>query len=250
MNKNLIVINHIGTSVVEVINKELQLLAMDIEMATEQKTILAFSSQRAIDKLLKKGIRIDHIHDVILSSVGDYKSIKVLPTHLVGGGDYQRVKEFCESASTQLDIGKVSTTISLVESLMTVESKVEKLASIIHGLIKEKNVYTLFVGHGTQHQSSKYYLRFMEAYGKLENQTGFMTLDDQLDQKILELPDEIVLFPLFTVNGHHIRKDIFEGESSISRQLAQQGKVIYEYKNGLLHYKEVRKLYVDSVMKV
>ena len=250
MNDELIIVNHIGTSVVEVIENELELLVNDIKKATKQKTVLAFSSQRAIDKLEKKGIRIEHIHDVILSAMGNYRTIKVLPTHLVGGGDYQRVKAFCERAASQLDIGCVSSSIMLVESLLTDENKVQSLADIIQGLIKEKSIHVLFIGHGTLHQSAIYYERFMKEYRELNNQVSFMTLDNSVEQMVLDVPEEIVVFPLFTVNGHHIRKDIFEGDYSICQQLLKRGKVIHEYRNGLLFYENIRKLYVESVLKV
>lgn len=248
MKDELIIVNHIGTSVEKVIDEELSLLVKDINEATHSKTILAFSSQRAIDKLEKKNICIEHIHDSILTAMGNYNVIKVLPTHLVGGGDYQRVKDFCEHASKDLNVGDFNSDIMLVESLLTLGKNVKNLAKIISELIEEENTYIMFVGHGTSHQSKEYYDHFIHEYKKISKDVYFVSLDTHIAKILPNLPDKVVLFPLFTVNGHHIQKDIFQGDKSIYRQLVDQGIQVYQYNKGLLSYDKVRKLYVESIL--
>ena len=144
MKDSLIVVNHIGTSVVEVIEEELNTLINEIERSTGSQVVLAFSSQRAIDKLERKNVKIEHIHDAILRAAGVYKTIKVLPVHLVGGGDYERVKAFVENAEKTLFVGGVQTKILLIEALLADSNLVDALAEVLYQRVDQKDTYVLF----------------------------------------------------------------------------------------------------------
>lgn len=243
----LIIVNHIGTSVESVIDDELGLLVEDIKKALTSDAILAFSSIRAIEQLAQKNIKIDHIYDSILWAASKYKVIKVLTTHLVGGLDYERVKSFCEEKAKEFIGHDMKTDTVLIQPLLTEIENILQLVYAIARVIQEQNMHILFVGHGTTHSSEKFYGYFIEAYKKIWPDISFITLNTNVEKEIKNLPKEMVLFPLLTVNGHHIQNDIFDGDNSIYNKLSKLGTKVYKYDRGLLSYEEIRKLYVNAL---
>lgn len=239
MSKELIVVSHIGTSVIDVIDSELKMLVKDIENKTKTKTVLAFSSKRAINKLAKKGVKIPYIDDV-LANISDYSVVKVLPIHLIQGKDYNRIKELCKKVTDSTKIKVIC-----IDLLINNAERQYSLIEVINNIIVERNKQVLFVGHGSENQDTDLYAEFIENYSQVKSNTKFITLKSDINSIITELSDEVVLFPLFTVRGHHIINDIFDKSDSICKQLVKNGRIVYRYNKGLLSSPEIRKLYLN-----
>lgn len=236
MKENLIIVNHIGTSVVEAINQELSPLVNDVKKLTTGEVLLAFSSRKAIAKLLQKGIKVPHVEDVVKNSIENY-SIKILPTHLVGGDNYFEIENFINN--NLLYEGN----IQLVKPLLSNEENIKIFVNIINTLIRDNKSHILFVGHGTTHASNIYYDYFIEEYKKINENISFITLKTPTKN----ISGDILIFPLFTVQGHHLTRDIYSGEKSIYNCLNKENRKVDCFNRGLLAIPEIRKLYIEQL---
>ncbi len=248
MKDELIIINHIGTSEIEAVANELMVLVEEVKEATGKATILAFSSQKAIDKLKEDHIEMDYMNDLILRELGNYTVITIMPTHLVGGSDYQRVKQFVQQVKNELDTGRKCSSIVLKEAFLTNDENVRKLALTIHKRIPKKDRHILFVGHGTLGASKMYYQEFIKTYRELNRNSSFMTLNTPIEDILVNIPNQVTMVPLFTTSGYHVKMDLFEGEQSIYKQLIKAGKEVTLYKESLLAQKEVREIYIHLLV--
>lgn len=247
MNEQLIVINHVGTSILETIYSELNQLVLDVQKEwVDTDVTLTFNSRRAIKKLVNKGMDIPYFYDYIESGIMDeYKEILVLPVHFVVGHDYLELKE---------TISGYDDNVRLLKPVLSEDKNCEKLAKIIveNLNVEDRDKPLLLVGHGTGDCiGNKHYDVLLDQVNKYHQRTKFITLkqvDNPLwihDIKSQFGQQEIVLFPLFTVCGHHVAMDIFEGSNSIKSQLEQADVKVKIYKHGLLGYRGFRSLYID-----
>ena len=96
--KQLIIVNHIGTSVLETVEKELLTLVNEIEAKRPHaRVVLAFGSDRARRKLGSKGMSVQSIQQALEEGIaGDYEKITILPLHLIGGRDYSNLEAVVE----------------------------------------------------------------------------------------------------------------------------------------------------------
>lgn len=233
MSDELIIVNHVGTSVIDAINNELNPLVDEIKAYTGKETILAFNSERAIKKLKNKDIHIEHINNLLTN-----RHIKILPTHLVGGNDFNILSDFIKNHCKN-----IQSNIKLLEPLLSSRKSSIELAKVISQLTKNYEGQIVFIGHGTSDDSNKYYYKFLEIYKEYNSNIKFMTLNDDINIS----SKKVFLFPLFSVNGHHLRKDIYEGENSIYNRLIMSGKDVKVLKNGLLGKKEIREIYLKQL---
>lgn len=248
MKDELIIISHIGTSETEAVINELMVLVEEVKDTTGKTTILAFGSRKAIDKLKDEHIEIDYIDDLILREFEKHSVITIMPTHLIGGSDYQRVRQFVEQVENELGAGKECSSIVLKKAFLANHENVRKLALTVHKRIPKKDMHILFVGHGTLDASKMYYEEFIETYRELNRNSSFMTLNTPIKDVLMNIPDSIAMVPLFTASGHHMRIDLFEGEQSIYKQLIKAGKEVTLYKESLLAQKDIREIYVNSLV--
>jgi|GEM_PF-5138718 Cobalamin biosynthesis protein CbiK, Co2+ chelatase len=247
MKDELIIINHIGTSEIEAVVNELMTLVEEVKETTGKATILAFGSRKAIDKLKEEHIEIDYIDDLILRENGKHSVITIMPTHLIGGNDYQRVKQFVDRVGNELDTGKNCSYIEVKKPFLTNYENLKQLAMTIHKRIPKGDKHVLFVGHGTSDESKMYYDNFIQTYRKFDNDSSFMDLYTPIKDILVNIPERIALVPLFTASGHHVKVDLFEGEQSVYKQLKEAGKEVFIYSESLLAQKDVRKIYINSL---
>ncbi|MDD3141115.1 MAG: sirohydrochlorin cobaltochelatase [Lachnospiraceae bacterium] len=182
------------------------------------------------------------------SESGKQSVITILPTHLVGGSDYQRVKQFVEQIENEFDTEKNCSNIVVKEALLTNHENVKQLAIMIHKRIPKSDAHVLFVGHGTSDESKMYYDDFIQTYRELNKGSSFMDLNTPMKDILVNMPDRIALVPLFTASGHHVKIDLFEGERSIYKKLTEAGNKVILYKKSLLAQKDIREIYINSLV--
>lgn len=248
MKEQLVIVNHIGTSVIKAVNNELMPFVREIKERLDCDTVLTFSSKRAINKLASKDIEVEYFYDLIRKVNKNYRFITVLPTHIVGGDDYQSIYKNIEIISKELEVKASSPKIKLIEPFLIRKNNIQQLAKVINNLITDKGQHVIFVGHGTKNESNNWYSKFIQAYKKISPRVSFLSLNESVHSILNQTPQEVLIFPLFAVNGYHMHKDIFSGDQSIVNQLREAGKIVSSCKNGLLSYSEVRKIYLDSLI--
>lgn len=238
MLKKAIVVSHIGTSVLDVVENEIKVLVSELSDQSGINTVLAFSSKRAIKKLSKHNIDVAYIEEAIADLVAQGYSVTILPLHLVKGNDYLKLQ----------DISRQYSDVLVLSPLLASDNNVNQLAKVVFEKIVEKCCPVLFVGHGTDNEHLHSYDKFLEAYKSLNNETYLMTLNSDIDKIVSKLPDEIVLFPLFSINGYHVSHDLFNKDDSIYHQINSSDIKVHQYKNGLISYPEVRKIYLNQAL--
>lgn len=248
MKEQLIIVNHIGTSFVTAIDNELRPLVREIEESLGCETVLSFSSKGAINKLIGKDVEVKYFYDLIRQVSENYRLITVLPTHIVGGADYQSIYDSIETMSKELQLRTNLQKIKLLEPLLIRKGNIQRLAKAINNLIADKNQHIIFVGHGTINESNSNYTKFIQAYKEISKNVSFLSLNESVHSILHQTPQEVLIFPLFAVNGYHMHKDVFSGDASVVNQLQEAGKIVDSFKNGLLSYSNIRKIYLDSLI--
>ncbi len=250
LKKELIAVNHIGTSVIESIESELGQMVKMIEDAQiikatryaqiddyEAETVLTFSSLRAIKKLEQKGFHVQDINDIIRQS-GKYDRITIIPLHVIGGTDYMSLKKSIVSNNN----------ISLLSPLLVTRSDCQALGIKLSTILKaDKDKSILFVGHGTTDESHKLYQLLEEELIKIGINARVLTLEDKEALSLIKVEDEIVIFPLFAISGHHVKNDLFRSQNSFRAILLKRVNKVKSYEHGLLFYPEIREMYLSKL---
>lgn len=226
----MIIVNHIGTSVIGTLEKELLPFVEMVRASVQEKVVLAFSSKRAVEKLRAKHFDVMHIETVIESA---NEPLKILPVHLVGGTDLENLK----SKYSDLEF---------LPPLLSNHEDCEAFAKVLSELINDEQ-HTLFIGHGTKDASHKMYEVLEHCLKKYTAHVTVMTLADDVSQ--LKIEKELVMFPLFTVAGHHVKKDLFRLPTSFKCQLLDQGYDVTTIEKGLLSYESIRQLYINKIVR-
>lgn len=226
----MILVNHIGTSVISSVENELMMLVKDIMSAVDEEVILTFNSERAIRKLKDKGILIN-TPSSILSETNE--TVRILPVHLVGGRDLAKLNQLS------------SDHVEVLSPLLANEFDCLRLSQVILELIDPEKALIL-VGHGTTDKSNQLYGLLEEVMKTHHKNTTIMTLDDDVST-YKSTNKEVILMPLFTVAGHHVQRDMFSAPTSFKNQLLEMGYKVTDINKGLLSYESVRQLYIKKI---
>lgn len=242
MKEELIIVNHIGTSVIEAVEKELMALAEEIRRDTMKDTVLSFNSRRAILKLKSKGLLIPSLDEVIESAIGKYERVTILTLHLVGGSDYEMVLEKVASFEGKLNI-------RVICPLLKDKEAFDAVLDYTHQIQERAGCGFLIVVHGTSHESNDLYLDLFRSLKLKNDHVYLLSLLDDVHDQMAKLPEKMYLFPLFTVTGHHVQKDLFDSEESIYKTLIKSNKEVAFWRNGLLLSPEIRAIYIKLIKK-
>ena len=243
MKKNLIIVNHVGTSVLETVKSELMVLVDSIKRRQpESEVVLAFSSDRARRKVASNGINVMSIQRAIEWGIElGFAHISILPLHVVGGLDYRNL-----SAQVQVLGDRIDLKGPLLASSMSLSDVAQTIKKTLSSDDLDKTI--ILIGHGTEDSTNHLYNDLEDQLKKKGLKAKVRTLTTEFDD-IVDTIDgqEVVLYPLFTVSGYHVKKDVFDGEDSISHRLSNLGYEVSAYKHGLLAFDEIREIYLNKL---
>ena len=122
------------------------------------------------------------------------------------------------------------------------------LARAIRDSLAEEDRYKCIVavGHGTEDSGLIYYEQLKQALKALDLDIRMITLKTALST-LAPMPEALVLYPLFTVRGYHVKKDVFGESDSIRSTLEAAGHKVTVYDHGLLAMADVRRVYLDRL---
>jgi len=243
MKKNLIIVNHIGTSVVDTVKQELMVLVDDIKMSRpESEVVLAFSSDRARRKLGTKGIDVMSMQRALEWGIeSGFVQMTIMPLHVVGGFDYRNLSAVVETLNMNID---------LKEPLLASSSSIIDVAKSIKQSLtpKDQEKMILLIGHGTEDSTNYLYTRLEAQLIKEGLKAKVKTLTTDFDRLVEAIEGyAVVLYPLFTVSGYHVKKDVFDGDDSILNRLSNLGYDVTGYNQGLLAFDVIREVYLDKL---
>lgn len=257
--KKLIIVNHIGTSVIETINSELiPFLNVITDNFDDVDARLAFSSNRAINKLAKRDFVMDTIDQSVYKGIKEgYKQIGILPLHVVGGVDFELTLDYVKGCNEKI---KNSNTSEFDDIQLTLYSPLlqnkedcillaKALLKIIDPVESLKPIF--FVCHGSSSTSNDLYQLLKDVLKELGLNAKMISLHKEIEEEVLDLDldslSECVLFPLFVVSGHHVMKDVFDEESGLIVHFKKRGIDVKAYHGGLIHYKEIQQIYLNKL---
>lgn len=243
MKKNLIIVNHIGTSVVDTVKHELMVLVDAIKQRhSESEVVLAFSSDRAIRKVGSKGIEVMSIEGALEWGIeSGFGHITIMPLHVVGGLDYRNLSALVDVLDHKID---------LKEPLLGSSSSFVELTKAIKQTLSPEDLgkTILLIGHGTEDATNQMYKRLEAQLISEGLKAKVRTLTNGFDQFVEAIDGQsVVLYPLFTVSGYHVKKDVFDGETSILKRLSNLGYEVTAYKQGLLAFDVIRDIYLNKL---
>lgn len=237
MKNQLILINHIGTSDIKTLETELIPFVKTIEAMGVGKVVLTFNSKRAIAKLSVKGIEVPTLDEALVKQQANFDKVVVLPLHMVGGKDFDDVLKCVER------IGGEHVTVTL--PILQNTDQWPDLIQVIRKMMPADEKQILMVVHGSAHSSDHRYDVFKDAFEKtfVEEQINCFLYRLGDEDGLASLPDGLFMIPMFSVAGHHVKKDIFEDENSIYHQLLKRHKKVRYRAEGLLEDDAFQALY-------
>ena len=243
MKNNLIIVNHIGTSVVDTVKHELMVLVDDIKKSrSESEVVLAFSSDRARRKVGTKGIEVMSMQKALEWGIeSGFRQITIMPLHVVGGLDYRNLSAVVETLNHNID---------LKEPLLSSEESIIQVAKAIKQTLSPKDLEKtiLLIGHGTEDKTNYLYTRLEVQLIKEGLRARVRTLTTDFDQLVEAVDGQsVVLYSLFTVSGYHVKKDVYDSDDSILKRLSNLGYDVTGYNQGLLAFDVIREIYLEKL---
>lgn len=232
MKRALVIINHIGSSVEKAI-EELETFTALCQSALKADVKLAFNSERAIRKA---PVRVPRLSEVLSENTAAYDTVHIVPLHLMNGIDYQEVMRLKVLYGSKVTLGR---------PILAYEALREALATAVYDIIGTVNCPVIFAAHGTTASEAQEMAAFLNVYAERHANVHLHTLKSSVGDWTRETC--AVLFPLFTVNGHHVQKDYAIGAESLYRQLALQVKAVTCYERALLSYPTIQKCLLEHL---
>ncbi len=136
----LVIVVHIGTSVIKSIENEMDPLLKAISKLVPEDTVtLAFTSKRSMAKLETRGKLVKSFRSVLKEGFDIYDDILIIPLHMLEGGDYQAIKTYADQVEHDVK-AMDSKKITLLQPLIYDDASCEKLAMLLKSIIVEKKV--------------------------------------------------------------------------------------------------------------
>ena len=217
---------------------------------------LALTSPKVIERLhAMSSVRLPDVQSAVKEALGDTASggveeIRILPVQVVGGKEYEKLKDIAGIYGSQI-------AISLDTPLLS-GPKIGRVADI---LVNEAASFgeeaVVYVGHGTHGRDPG----GPAAYRKLEEtirsrgnmkifigdlQTGIEPLVEVLTQNAVH---RVRLCSLMMVSGHHWLQDVAgEEEEAWKNVLTDAGYDVTCVRTGLLERREIRDLLIEQAV--
>lgn len=181
-----------------------------------------------------------------------YKEVYIHPLYIIEGKEYNNIKKLAkkyENYFFKIKLGK-----PLMEND---DYELRKSCNLIVNIIKKdfsKNQNIVLVGHGSKTVDVKSYEVLKKVFidqgyrnlyvGTLE---GKVNKEDIIKELLSNNIKDIVLVPLFLLEGNHIKKDIF-GESNSWRSAIEEKNIeVIKFNKTLLEYKEIKEWYINEI---
>lgn len=255
MKEKGILLVSFGTSHDTTREKTIDALEQDIkEKYPEYKVYSAFTSSIIRRILSKREIDIDDVGTALAKMVGaGIKEVKILPTHLLYGEEYDKLVSEAKEYSS-----KVSS-MEIAKPLLACTQDIMDVANILNkNILVERDECIVLMGHGTSHfcntvyPAMDYICKCMELnhmfVGTVE---AFPSVDDVL--KIVKKSSftKVILTPLMLVAGDHAVNDMASDEPDSWKSLfIKEGFEVRTLLKGLGEYGEIRSMYEDHLEQI
>lgn len=228
----------------------------------DQEVRLAFTSRIIVKRLRERGELIDTEQSAIEDLIQQgYESIIVQPLHLIGGEEFDKLKQNILAYKGQGSLQHIAIGRPLLYFLGQEERPDDYEALIttfIETLQIPKEEGLLLVGHGGMSVGNACYSALqLKLFRKGYHQVRIITLEcfPELEDVAMpwewvdgKRPGRIHVHPLLLVAGDHALNDIFgEEDDSVQSTLEAAGYEVVRHMKGLGEYRAVQQLYADHL---
>lgn len=221
----------------------------------EARVARAFTSPTIRRKLAREGLAVDDVPAALrrMEEAGVAR-LAVLPTYVMGGLEYQGLLEDCAQAAGRFQ--SLAAAPPLLSGAEDLRAAAAALAGCHPGLGKEEAL--VLMGHGTSHPGDFAYAALEYAFrdrgmknvlvATVEGWPDF----DCLTRRLEELrPRRVILRPLMTTAGEHIRNDMAgEGPDSWRSRLLGLGYQVECVLEGLGEIPAAREIFLGHLAAV
>ncbi|SUP39584.1 sirohydrochlorin cobaltochelatase [Veillonella criceti] len=223
---------------------------------------LAFTSRIIVKRLRERGEMIDTEQSAIEALIEEgYESIIVQPLHLIGGEEFDKLKQNILAYQGQGSLQHIAIGRPLLYFLGQ-EERPDDYEALIETFIKTlpipKEEGLVLVGHGGMSVGNASYSALqLKLLRKGYHHVRITTLEcfPELDDVIIpwewldgKRPGRIHIHPLLLVAGDHALHDIFgDDEESVQSTIESAGYEVVRHMKGLGEYRAIQQLYCDHL---
>ena len=253
MKKAILVVSY-GSTYPEAVHNAIEATEADIQAAFPAYDVRrAFTGDRIRKSLAAQGILSDSPAEALARLADDgYTSVFVQPTHIISGGEYEKIAaavEACRDRFTQIALGT---------PLLHTTADIEAICRFFHSHYDQTGDALLIMGHGSDHPSNQLYSDFAQtarSLGFSNMHIATLEASPNLDDLIPHLQatgcHHVTITPLlFTAGGHACRDMAGDDETSWKSRLENAGFTVYPVVRGLGEYDDIRHLYVLHLQKL
>lgn len=252
--RSAIVLVSFGSANLEGLKNSIFLLEEEVRESFNNVTVVkAFTSNKIINLLKEKhDIYIKRLDQCLFDLANDqYEQVIIQPINIMQEGYNREIEEIIYEYSYSFK------RITMANSILSGEGDDQKKRCIklVESILdKNSKLPILLVGHGSKTNSNKCYHLLRESFRDISGRKTFIATlegDITLNQAIEEMNKEnirdILIQPLFLIQGRHLKKDLFGLENSWMNILEKLGFNITIVNKSLLQYDSVRKIYVNDL---
>ena len=215
----------------------------------------AWTSSMIMRALEKRGQHVDNVPEALEKMHADgVTDIKVLPTHLLYGDEYDKMRAFLDA-----DAGKFSSITVAAPLLAGDEDLRAVLSAVAEGVETAEDEALVLMGHGTPHFCNTVYAAMdyhAKATGLKHVFVGTVEAFPDLEALMDAVRDSgyrrVVLTPLMLVAGDHANNDMASDEpDSWKTRFTEAGLPARAVIRGLGEYEKVLDLYqahLDAIL--
>lgn len=247
-----ILIVSFGTTRDEIRKRTMDVLEAEVRgWYPEYEVRQAFTSQMVIKRLAARGIRIPHVTEALERLCQDgVKQVIVLATHLLHGGEYEKILAGAESYKTS------GMKVLVTKPLLSDETDLKRAADAIRkAYVTEEGEALLLMGHGAPGESHQAYAALAEqcrSVGAEHIYVAVVNGEPQVEEVLPRIREDgyqkLALAPLMLVAGEHAQQEMAGDEpDSWKSQGIRAGFLVRCLLTGLGELAEIREIYREHL---
>lgn len=252
--RSAIVLVSFGSANLEGLKNSIFLLEKEISNNFNNVTVVtAFTSNKIINILKEKhDIYVKRLEQCLFDLANDqYEEVIIQPLNIMEEALNKDIQKIIKEYSYSFKRMSMSNSI-LAGVGDNLKKSCDKLAESILDI--NYNLPILLVGHGSKINSNECYHFLRQSFEDISGRKTFIatlegdnTLTKAIEDMNKEKITDVVLQPLFLIQGRHLTNDILGVENSWMNILEDMGFNITIENKALLQYESVRKIYIDNM---
>lgn len=254
--KKAIIVASFGCSIKDSREKYIETVENAVKNAYKDIDCFRVFTSEIIRKKMKREEDLDiHNMTTCLQKLKEenYTHVYVCVTHVIPGFEYEKVLRAVDEYKDSFE--EIKTARTFLDDHMG-ENEVNVIKSYVKSDLKYDEA-VIMVGHGTEHDSHKYYGQIEKLLRKdiinihIVSVEGNPYIDDIMDELKVKGYKRIYLYPFLIVSGDHSLNDIgSDDEESVRSKIAANEMDVEMFFTGLGENENAVNLFVDRLSEI